>query len=170
MLQNRILYRCFSTTKPFRLKEKIYQRKEFPLEKCEQIIGKKKIAVLGFAFKSDTNDTRETAAIQVCSDLLEEQATVTIYDPEVKEDKIKKDLGERNVSKGQLKVCSDPYEACKESHAIAILTEWTEFKALDYQRIFDSMEKPAFIFDGRNLLDISEMRAIGFQIRGIGRI
>jgi UDPglucose 6-dehydrogenase len=150
-----------------------YQKRRFTKNIVKTLfntVSGKKIAVLGFAFKSDTNDTRETAAIQVCADLLEEQATVTIYDPEVKEDKIKKDLGERNVSKGQLKVCSDPYEACKESHAIAILTEWTEFKALDYRRIFDSMEKPAFVFDGRNLLDIEAMRSIGFQIRGIGRV
>jgi len=150
-----------------------YQKRRFTKNIVKTLfntVSGKKIAVLGFAFKSDTNDTRETAAIQVCSDLLEEQANVTIYDPEVKEDKIKKDLGERNVSKGQLKVCQDPYEACKESHAIAILTEWREFKELDYQRIFDSMEKPAFVFDGRNLLDIEAMRSIGFQIRGIGRV
>lgn len=69
-----------------------------------------------------------------------------------------------------LTIHEDPYLACEGSHAIAILTEWDEFKELDYQRIFGAMEKPAFLFDGRNLLDIEAMRSIGFQIRGIGRV
>ena len=95
-----------------------YQKRRFTKNIVKTLfntVSGKKIAVLGFAFKSDTNDTRETAAIQVCSDLLEEQANVTIYDPEVKEDKIRKDLSQRNASKGLLQVCGDPYEACKDS-------------------------------------------------------
>ena len=150
-----------------------YQKRRFTKNIVKTLfntVSGKKIAVLGFAFKSDTNDTRETAAIRVCSDLLEEQANLTIYDPEVKEDKIRKDLCREKISDDQLNVSPDPYEACSGSHAIAILTEWKEFKDLDYQRIFDSMEKPAFVFDGRNLLDMDAMRSIGFQIRGIGRI
>ena len=150
-----------------------YQKKRFTKNIVKTLfntVSGKKIAILGFAFKSDTNDTRETAAIRVCSDLLEEQANLAIYDPEVKEDKIRKDLGREKIGDDQLNVSQDPFEACNGSHAIAILTEWEEFKELDYRQIFDSMEKPAFIFDGRNLLDIEKMKAIGFQIRGIGRV
>ena len=133
-------------------------------------VSGKKIAILGFAFKKDTNDTRETAAIRVCRDLIEEQANLAIYDPEVKEPKIRKDINLKDREARQLTVHDDPYSACEGSHAIAILTEWDEFKELDYRRIFRGMEKPAFLFDGRNLLDIESMRSIGFQIRGIGRV
>ena len=149
-----------------------YQKQRFTKNIVKTLfntVSGKKITVLGFAFKSDTNDTRETAAIRVCLDLLEEQANLTVYDPEVREDKIRKDLSREKIADDQLKVSRDPYEACNESHAIAILTEWEEFKDLDYQRVFESMEKPAFVFDGRNLLDMEAMRSIGFQIRGIGR-
>ena len=133
-------------------------------------VSGKKIAILGFAFKKDTNDTRETAAIRVCLDLIEEQANLAVYDPEVKESKIRKDLNLEDGADRMLTIHEDPYLACEGSHAIAILTEWDEFKELDYQRIFGAMEKPAFLFDGRNLLDIEAMRSIGFQIRGIGRV
>ncbi len=133
-------------------------------------VSGKKIAILGFAFKKDTNDTRETAAISVCRDLIEEQANLSVYDPEVKESKIRKDLNLKDGEERQLTIHDDPYTACEGSHAIAILTEWDEFKQLDYQGIFRAMEKPAFLFDGRNLLNIEKLRSIGFQIRGIGRV
>ena len=131
-------------------------------------VADKKIAVLGFAFKKDTNDTRESAAIYVCGDLLEEQANVAIYDPKVPESQIRDDL---NVSAdfGALTVCADAYEACKDAHAVLILTEWDEFKALDFQRIHDSMQQPAFLFDGRNLLDLAALREVGFEACGIGQ-
>ena len=131
-------------------------------------VADKKIAVLGFAFKKDTNDTRESAAIYVCGDLLEEQANVAIYDPKVSESQIRHDL---NVSAdfAALTVCADAYEACKDAHAVLILTEWDEFKALDFQRIHDSMQQPAFLFDGRNLLDLAALREVGFEACGIGQ-
>ena len=131
-------------------------------------VADKKIAVLGFAFKKDTNDTRESAAIYVCGDLLEEQANVAIYDPKVPESQIRDDL---NVSAdfSALTVCTDAYEACKNAHAVLILTEWDEFKALDFQRIHDSMQQPAFLFDGRNLLDLAALREVGFEASGIGQ-
>ena len=131
-------------------------------------VADKKIAVLGFAFKKDTNDTRESAAIYVCGDLLEEQANVAIYDPKVSESQIRDDL---NVSAdfAALTVCADAYEACKDAHAVLILTEWDEFKALDFQRIHDSMQQPAFLFDGRNLLDLAALREVGFEACGIGQ-
>lgn len=131
-------------------------------------VADKKIAVLGFAFKKDTNDTRESAAIYVCGDLLEEQAKVAIYDPKVPESQIRDDLNV-NEDFSALTICADAYEACKDAHAVLILTEWDEFKELDFQRIHDSMQQPAFLFDGRNLLDLSAMRAVGFEACGIGQ-
>lgn len=131
-------------------------------------VADKKIAVLGFAFKKDTNDTRESAAIYVCGDLLEEQANVAIYDPKVPESQIRHDL---NISADfkAVTVCEDAYEACRDAHAVLVLTEWDEFKALDFQRIHDAMQQPAFLFDGRNLLDLEVLRKIGFEASGIGQ-
>lgn len=131
-------------------------------------VSDKKIAVLGFAFKKDTNDTRESAAIYVCGDLLEEQANLAIYDPKVTENQIRSDLklGDEDTS---LTVHGDPYEATKDAHAVLILTEWDEFKELDYLRIYEQMHLPAFLFDGRNILDLDALREIGFEVTGIGK-
>jgi UDPglucose 6-dehydrogenase len=130
-------------------------------------VSDKKIAVLGFAFKKDTNDTRESPAISVCADLLEEQAQLSIYDPKVSAQQIREDLSvaEDNDS---VTICQNAYEATKDTHAVLILTEWDEFKALDFKKIHDSMQLPAFIFDGRNILDLDALRAIGFEASGIG--
>lgn len=131
-------------------------------------VSDKKIAVLGFAFKKDTNDTRESPAICVCSDLLEEQAEIAIYDPKVTESQIRRDLGV-TVEDTHVSICADAYQATKDAHAVLILTEWDEFKALDFKRIYDSMQLPAFLFDGRNVLDLDALRKIGFEASGIGR-
>jgi UDPglucose 6-dehydrogenase len=136
-------------------------------------VNGKKITFLGWAFKKDTNDTRESAAIYVADHLLNEQADIAVYDPKVPETQVYGDLDylhtrEPEGNKKGVKVITDPYEACKNAHAIAILTEWDEFKGYDWQRIYDSMLKPAKIFDGRNLLNADKLRAIGFQVRSIG--
>lgn len=131
-------------------------------------VSDKKIAVLGFAFKKDTNDTRESAAIYICKDLLDEQANVSIYDPKVSEAQIRRDLG-LSAEDDSIEVCADAYEATQDAHAVLILTEWDEFKALDFKRIHDHMNLPAFLFDGRNLLDLEELSKIGFEASGIGR-
>ena len=131
-------------------------------------VSDKKIAVLGFAFKKDTNDTRESAAIYVCKDLIDEQANVSIYDPKVPEAQIRRDLGLAEDATA-VTICDDAYEATKDAHAVLILTEWDEFKALDFKNIYDQMNLPAFLFDGRNLLDFDALRAIGFEATGIGR-
>jgi len=131
-------------------------------------VSDKKIAVLGFAFKKDTNDTRESAAIYVCKDLIEEQANVSIYDPKVPEAQIRRDLGLAEDATA-VTICDDAYEATKDAHAVLILTEWDEFKALDFNKIYDQMNLPAFLFDGRNLLDLDALRSIGFEATGIGR-
>ena len=133
-------------------------------------VSEKRIAIFGFAFKKDTNDTRESSAIYVCQDLIEEGAHLAIYDPKVTRKQILADLG---LSEGHPQVCfpKDPYEAAKGAHAVALLTEWDQFRIgkTDYDRIFADMEKPAFFFDGRNLTDLSEMRRLGFEAHGIGK-
>lgn len=131
-------------------------------------VSDKKIAVLGFAFKKDTNDTRESAAIYICQDLLEEQATLSIYDPKVPEATMRRDLNLTEDDES-ITVCADAYEAAHGAHAILILTEWDEFKALDYQKIYADMQLPAFLFDGRNILDLESLREIGFEASGIGQ-
>ena len=131
-------------------------------------VSDKKIAVLGFAFKKDTNDTRESAAIYICQDLIDEQANVAIYDPKVSEQQIRQDLKVADDN-SHVTICEDAYEGTKGAHAVLILTEWDEFKALDYKRIYDAMQLPAFLFDGRNLLDLEALREIGFDATGIGQ-
>jgi UDPglucose 6-dehydrogenase len=137
-------------------------------------VNGKKIAFLGWAFKKDTNDTRESAAIYVADELLNEQATVAVYDPKVKNNQIQSDLNYLNTRTEQENASlvdsyNDPYEACKDAHAIAVLTEWDEFKTYDWQMIYDNMKKPAFVFDGRNILDQQALEKIGFVVYMIGR-
>lgn len=136
-------------------------------------VSGKKIAFLGWAFKKDTNDTRESAAIYVADDLLSEQATVAVYDPKVGEEQIQFDLNyletrSESDNKAGVQVVDNAYEACKDAHAIAILTEWDEFKTYDWQKIYDNMLKPAFVFDGRNILNKEALEKIGFIYQGIG--
>jgi UDPglucose 6-dehydrogenase len=132
-------------------------------------VADKKIGILGFAFKKDTNDTRESPAIAVCRDLIAEQARVTVYDPKVPADEIRRDILGKDSGNSQLSIAADAYEAAAGAHALAIATEWDEFKKLDFARIFSLMSKPAFIFDGRNILDLPKLREIGFRASGIGK-
>ncbi|MFD1166489.1 nucleotide sugar dehydrogenase [Sphingobacterium daejeonense] len=136
-------------------------------------VNGKKIAFLGWAFKKNTNDTRESAAIYVADHLLDEQAQISVYDPKVQESQIYKDLDylatrSADENKELLKVINDPYEVAKDAHGLAILTEWDEFKDLDWKRIKESMKKPAFIFDGRKLLDKQKLEGLGFVYYAIG--
>ncbi|MDI5887467.1 UDP-glucose 6-dehydrogenase [Flavobacterium yafengii] len=136
-------------------------------------VSDKKITFLGWAFKKDTNDTRESAAIYIADDLINEHANIAVYDPKVSNKKIINDLNYLETRSSELNNNSvssfdNPYEACDNAHAIAILTEWDEFISYDWQKIYDSMQKPAFVFDGRNLLNASELRAIGFIYQAIG--
>lgn len=136
-------------------------------------VSGKKIAFLGWAFKKDTNDTRESAAIYVADDLLSERAEIAVYDPKVSEEQIFFDLDylesrTPNENRKGVHVATEPYTVTDSAHAIAVLTEWDEFKTYDWQRIYDGMLKPAFIFDGRNLLDKEALQKIGFVYQGIG--
>jgi len=146
-----------------------WQKKRFATNMVSSMyntVSGKKISILGFAFKKDTGDTRETPAIDVCKALLAEKANIAIYDPKVSREQIYSDLGKDTMEK--LEIDDDPYIACAGAHAIAILTEWDEFKKLDYQRIYDSMQKPAFIFDGRSVIDVAACKAIGFNVWSVG--
>lgn len=162
-----------------------YQKRRF----CERMVrtmfntvSNKQIAIWGFAFKKDTNDTRESAAIYVCRDLLQERARLKIYDPQVSEEQVHRDLievfshthgtitdQERALIKEHVSVASSAEEAAQGAHAIAVLTEWDEFKCLNYDSILQSMYRPAFIFDGRNLLDHRHLNSLGFDVHAIGK-
>ncbi|WP_343625817.1 UDP-glucose 6-dehydrogenase [Flavobacterium lindanitolerans] len=136
-------------------------------------VSGKKIAFLGWAFKKDTNDTRESAAIYVADDLINEQAELHVFDPKVAEGQILSDLNYLDSrtpeeNRQQVTVAENPYEACKDAHAIAVLTEWDEFRDYDWKKIYDNMMKPAFVFDGRNILDAKKLTEIGFVYKGIG--
>lgn len=128
-------------------------------------VAGKRIALFGFAFKADTGDTRESAAIGVTRQLLEEHARVVITDPKALAN-AKADLGGQAAL---VELQSDPYEAARGAHAIAVLTEWKLYKDLDYARILEGMEKPAFVFDGRNILDHRRLHEMGFNVFAIGK-
>lgn len=125
----------------------------------------KRVCVFGFAFKANTGDTRNTPSLTVVEKLLAEQAEVAITDPKAL-DNAARDLKD---AKGNYELISDPYEAAGGCHAIAIMTEWELYRDLDYQKIFDSMQKPAFIFDGRNIVDHDKLFEIGFNVFPIGK-
>ncbi len=154
-----------------------YQKRRFAMNIIQTLfntVSGKKIAMLGWAFKKDTNDTRESAAIYVSDHLLNDMANVWVYDPKVPEKAMYEDLDylatrSKDENRKLLKVVNDPYEACKGAHAIAVITEWDEFKKYDWKRIYDGMMKPAFIFDGRNILDHKKLMEIGFKVKAIGK-
>ncbi|GAK99696.1 UDP-glucose dehydrogenase [Nonlabens ulvanivorans] len=154
-----------------------YQKRRFAKKIVETLfntVSGKRIAILGWAFKKDTNDTRESAAIYVADYLLSEQAELVIYDPKVTKDQIFSDLeylGSRSTEENRdlVEVSNSPYDAVENAHAVAILTEWDEFVTYDWSKIYDSMLKPAFLFDGRRLLSDELMREIGFEFYKIGK-
>ena len=150
-----------------------YQKERFVgriLDNMFNTVSGKSIAILGYAFKKDTNDVRESPAIAVCRRLLEEKANLRIYDPKVKAASILSSLGwtEKEAS-GRITFCGDAEEACQGTHAIALLTEWDEFKDIDFDEVFEKMSKPAYFFDGRNLIDPELLRKAGFRAFAIGK-
>lgn len=153
-----------------------HQKKRFSnkiVQTLYNTVADKKITFLGWAFKKDTNDTRESAAIYVANDLINEQAQIAVYDPKVTREKVLADLDylETRTSKKNENTISSfdsPYDACLDAHAIAVLTEWDEFVEYDWLKIYKGMQKPAFIFDGRNVLSREKLEAIGFVYHGVG--
>ena len=153
-----------------------YQRDRFVknmIKTMYNTVSGKSIAFLGWAFKKDTNDTRESAAIYVADMLIEEQATIKVYDPKVTSTQMLNDLDylKTRLEKDNssfLQTNDDPYKALEGAHAVAVLTEWDEFESYNWQAIYDAMQKPAFVFDGRNILDKQKLEAIGFVYSAIG--
>ncbi|WP_086477898.1 nucleotide sugar dehydrogenase [Arenibacter amylolyticus] len=153
-----------------------YQKKRFAdtiVSTLYNTVSGKKIIFYGWAFKKDTNDTRESAAIYVADALLEERAEIVVYDPKVSEEQIYADLNYLNTRSPEenrklLKVVNEPLAETQDAHAIAILTEWDEFKTYDWSLIYEKMLKPAFIFDGRRLLNKKKLTEIGFNFYKIG--
>jgi UDPglucose 6-dehydrogenase len=133
-------------------------------EMFNTIVGKR-IALFGFAFKADTSDTRESPAIYIARKLLEERARLAVTDPKALAN-ARQELAE---NADDIDFVDDPYDAARGSHAIAIMTEWNQYRELDWERIYRSMEKPAFLFDGRNLLDPEPLFKLGFNVYPLGR-
>ncbi len=163
-----------------------YQKRRFARNVIETLfntVSGKKIAMLGWAFKKDTNDSRETAAMYVAAELLQDQARLHVYDPKVSADRVRDDLlllepwdgweGSGALTEAQLlsglSIEQDPYEALEGAHAALILTEWDEFAGYDWRRIHESMQKPAFLFDGRGILNGKEMKELGFRVYQVGK-
>jgi len=130
-----------------------------------QTVAGKRIAVFGFAFKADTGDTRESPAIRVVRGLVDERAAVVVTDPRALDNARRElaDLGNAVAFE------PDPLRAAKGAHAIALVTEWNDYLALDYRAILAGMEKPAFLFDGRNILDHRALFDLGFEVYAIGK-
>ena len=144
-----------------------WQRKRIYKIIVEKLFGnlsEKKIVILGFAFKADTGDTRESPAIKVCKELSEEHAKIVVSDPKAL-DNAKLDLANlENIDFEE-----DVYKAVNQADAIALLTDWNIYKDLDFEKIYSSMQKPAFIFDGRNVLDHEKLFDLGFEVYSIGK-
>ena len=130
-----------------------------------------RVLLLGWAFKKDTNDTRESAAIYVSDNLINNSIRIDVYDPKVKKDQIDFDLSylNENYDKSLVKFIEDPISNISSYSLIAIMTEWDEFKNYDWNKIYSKIKKPAFIFDGRNILEIKKIKKIGFNYIGLGR-
>lgn len=155
-----------------------YQKRRFSKRVVDTLfntITGKRIAVLGFAFKADTGDTRESAAITLIRDFQQEKALINIYDPQVESNQIWTDLTEASPDmplaaiQRQVFICPSALEACKNAEAVIIATEWAEFKTIDWEAVYVGMNKPAFVFDGRLLVDANKLRSIGFKVTVIGR-
>jgi UDPglucose 6-dehydrogenase len=127
----------------------------------------KRLAVLGFAFKADTNDTREAPAIRICQDLLEEGAQLAIYDPKVPAAQMADDLGVAG-QEGVWQPVGSPLEAVAGADAVLILTEWASFAELDWPQLAAPMRKPAWLFDARSIADLAAARAAGLHVWRVG--
>ena len=135
-------------------------------------VSGKKIAILGFAFKANTNDTRQSPSISICKDLIEEGANLSIYDPKVENYKIEEDLADQEINNndfGTWEICSSIEESAIKSDAIVILTEWKEFYDINWQDLFRSMRKPSWIFDTRKCINYRNAKKAGFNIWEIGK-
>lgn len=129
----------------------------------------KTIAIFGFAFKNNTGDTRESAAIKMVKELADEQGRINIYDPKATESAIMEELHNVACITKHIKIFSNAYEACKNADCIVVCTDWEEFRTLNYAAIYESMQRPAYVFDGRSCIDIGNLKKIGFEADAIGK-
>jgi len=138
-------------------------------------VSDKRLAILGFAFKKNTGDTRETPAISICKALLDEGAMLSIYDPKVEKAQILFDLTSPKVTDfpdetmKSIEIANNAEDAVRDAHAMIVCTDWDEFNELNFERMFDLMKKPAYIFDGRKMLDHEKLQQIGFNVVTIGK-
>jgi UDPglucose 6-dehydrogenase len=151
-----------------------YQKKTFTsriIHTLFNTVTGKKIACFGFAFKKDTGDVRETPAITVCNMLVQDGAVVHVYDPKVRREDAIREFRDHNidVDEQNFVFAKSAKEACQDAHAIVVLTEWDEFKTYKYRELYDIMMKPAFLFDGRNMLKHQELEKIGFEVHALGK-
>jgi UDPglucose 6-dehydrogenase len=160
-----------------------YQKSRFAkkiIDSLFKTVNDKNISIFGWAFKKNTNDSRESAAIYICDQLIEEGANINIYDPKILKNKIESDLinlwesKEFSIEKinsklKKVKVFENAIDCTNNSHAIAIVTEWEEFKNIDYRKVFENMFKPAFVFDGRKIMNGNKLINIGFNYFELGK-
>merc|ERR1712151_372144 len=134
-------------------------------------VTNKKIAILGFAFKKDTGDVRETPALTVCHMLMQDQAKDYVYDPKVERQDAIREFSDHGmeVDESSFFFTQTPEEAVEGAHAIVVLTEWEEFKHYPYEEFYDKMMKPAFLFDGRNMLKHAELEDVGYEVHALGK-
>ena len=138
------------------------------LEKLFGTISGKKIGILGFAFKADTNDTRESPSIDICHELIEEGAKLSIYDPKVNPQKINQDLNINNKKQFTWEIVGSVKQAAQDSDAIVILTEWEEFKNIPWREVSKLLRKPSWVFDTRRISNLSDAKNNGLNIWLIG--
>ena len=138
-------------------------------------ISGKKISIFGFAFKANTNDTRESPAIKICKGLLEEGCRLSIYDPKVNQKQIEIDLGipvsipsANNLNISGWEYSQSVIDSTKNSDAIIVITEWNEFKDLNWKLISREMRSPAWLFDTRSICNIKEAKNNGINVWRIG--
>ena len=157
--QNTLLINTWQQT---RIYEKI-------VEKLFGNLANKKISILGFAFKENTNDTRESPSIEICKNLLNEGAFLSIHDCKVKEETITKDLSIENKSNKKMwSYHKDIYDALKDAHAAIIMTEWEIYKKLDWEKIVSIVKKPFWVFDSRLVLDPKKISDLGINLWQLG--
>ena len=135
----------------------------------------KRLAILGFAFKADTNDTREAPAIRICQDLLEEGAQLVIHDPKVATDQMARDLQQESASQvdalsgsGSWARANSVEDAVMGADAVLVLTEWQHYRDLNWQALAARMRKPAWVFDARAVADPAQIKAAGLSLWRVG--
>ena len=154
------------------VKINIWQQKRISALVIKSLFGtlsNKRVAIFGFSFKANTNDTRESPSINISKDLLQEGANIVVYDPKVSENQIFVELSEL-ITKENVLVCDSALEAAKGADAILVLTEWEEFVNLNWKSIYESMRKPTWVFDARNFLNKEKLRSLGFRIWTLGTL